>query len=78
MQGLLLGLIAVASFSLGYIADDIKTQRRLEGIAKSNFIATYHHIDVPPEQARFFNINITTTDVSFSGAQITNFFEGDK
>lgn len=47
------------------------------GIALSSFLENHYGMSVPPEQARYFNVVVTTTDVQLS---IENFkvFEGPK
>jgi hypothetical protein len=53
------------------ITREVRHERYLEGIAKAAFIAEHYKLDFPPEQARFFDIVITTTDVQLSIDQFT-------
>lgn len=54
--------------------NDIKNEYRLEQEAKgqaiSNFIGYYHSYDVPPEDARFFDVTITTYDISIKDMEV--------
>lgn len=44
--------------------------KRNKGIAVSNYLSMMHDLDIPPEEARYIDINANTYDVSIESLDI--------
>ena len=59
---LLAFVVTLANIGAGYYADE----QDARGVAIADFMDYYHGIPVAPEDARFFDMSVTTIDVVFS------------
>lgn len=51
-------------------AKEIDQYQAAKGEAISNFLLHYHNYEIPPEQARFFDVTVTTYDISIKDMEV--------
>ncbi len=49
-----------------------------KGAAISNYLSHYHNIEIPPEQAMYFDVNVTQWEVSIDNLEIFGSWENGK
>ncbi len=54
----------------GHILDEYHSYQANKGKAISNYLTYYHNIDIRPEDAAYFDANITTWDISVDSLDI--------
>lgn len=69
LNHLLLTFLLITVLCLAVKSSYTKEQVR-KGEAISNFLDHYHALEVAPEEARFFDVTITTYDVTISGMDV--------
>jgi hypothetical protein len=69
-------LIILIIFFKTYSIYDYNQQ--LKGNSISNYLSHYHNIEIPPEQARYFNINVNQWEISIENLDVFGSWENGK
>ena len=65
--------------SLLLVAQNWYTSEQINrGKAISSFLAYYHNLEIPPEEARHFTVTITTLDITIEDLDIFEAIKGQK
>ena len=49
-----------------------------KGKAIANYLSHYHNIEIPPEQARYFDVNVTQWEISIDNLDVFGSWENGK